>query len=218
MRPSTVPAVLLVDSSAETLEMYAVGIGAAGYRALTVPDADAAVSRLERERPAAVVTDLDFPRGRNGWELIRELQHDRGTRSIPVVVLTARAEPWLAASAQRAGCAAVLTKPCRPWELADVLRRLVPPRPFGRPPAPASRDGVERRLRPRNGGAGELPRPNLETMVVGTYREMPGLSLDLAQAARLFGLRVRTCEVLLDDLVRCGRLRRSMNGRYLDVA
>jgi hypothetical protein len=63
-----------------------------------------------------------------------------------------------------------------------------------------------------------LARHNLENMVVGTYREMPGLSLDLAQAARLFGLRARTCEVLLDDLVRRGRLRRLMNGRYIDAA
>jgi hypothetical protein len=51
-------------------------------------------------------------------------------------------------------------------------------------------------------------------MIVGTYREMPGLSLDLNQAARLFGLRETTCRVVIDDLVNDGRLCRSPDGQY----
>jgi len=54
----------------------------------------------------------------------------------------------------------------------------------------------------------------LVSLVLGTYTEMPALSLTLAQAARLFGLRQRTCEMLFDDLVRSGRLRRGQDGRY----
>jgi hypothetical protein len=52
-------------------------------------------------------------------------------------------------------------------------------------------------------------------MIVGTYHEMPGLSLSLPQAARLFGLRPTTCEVLFDDLVRQGRLRQRNDGQYI---
>jgi hypothetical protein len=54
-------------------------------------------------------------------------------------------------------------------------------------------------------------------MITGTYREMPGLSLDLPQAALLFGLRPTTCRVVLDDLVRGGRLRRATDGQYTSL-
>lgn len=60
----------------------------------------------------------------------------------------------------------------------------------------------------------ERERQHLVTLVLGTYAEMPGLSLHLHQAARLFGLRDRTCEVVLGDLVREGRLRQSRDGQY----
>jgi hypothetical protein len=59
----------------------------------------------------------------------------------------------------------------------------------------------------------------IETATVGTegmvYREMPGLSLHLGQAARLFGLRPATCQIVLDDLVRRGVLRRATDGQYV---
>lgn len=63
-------------------------------------------------------------------------------------------------------------------------------------------------------GASEPGRTWLEAMIAGTYREMPGLTLRLRDAVRLFGLSERTCRILLDDLVHQGRLRRSPAGGY----
>jgi predicted transcriptional regulator of viral defense system len=51
--------------------------------------------------------------------------------------------------------------------------------------------------------------------MLGAYREMPGLILHVRQAARLFGLREETCRIVLEDLMRDGRLRRSADGQYL---
>lgn len=50
--------------------------------------------------------------------------------------------------------------------------------------------------------------------VVAEYREMPGLSLTAAQAARLFGLALDSCVTVLQALVAQGRLRRREDGRY----
>jgi hypothetical protein len=85
-------------------------------------------------------------------------------------------------------------------------------------PNPASRwtsEIPERRSRARqpiNGGA--PARGQLTSQITGGYREMPGLSLDLPQAARLFALDPVTCRVVLDDLVQKGSLVRSSDGRY----
>ena len=73
---------------------------------------------------------------------------------------------------------------------------------------------AERRRLPRNFVQGEPPRAQLTSNIIGAYREMPGLNLTLDQAARLFGLRSSTCRIVLEDLVKDGRLRRSVEGRY----
>ena len=75
----------------------------------------------------------------------------------------------------------------------------------------------ERRRTPRGPVQGELPRAQLTSAVVGAYGEMPGLRLTLGQAARLFGLPDTTCRMVLDDLVKEGKLRRSVEGRYARV-
>lgn len=49
----------------------------------------------------------------------------------------------------------------------------------------------------------------------GEYREMPGLSLTLAQAARLWGFDRSTCELVLANLVERRILKRALNGTYV---
>ncbi len=51
--------------------------------------------------------------------------------------------------------------------------------------------------------------------VVGEYLEMPGLSLTVAQARRLWGLDARTCERLLEELVGEHFLERTSRGLYV---
>ena len=63
----------------------------------------------------------------------------------------------------------------------------------------------------------------IEARILKEYAEMPGLSLTLPQAARLFNLDMRRCAHLLEDLILDGALwtdrreflGRNMPGRYL---
>lgn len=73
---------------------------------------------------------------------------------------------------------------------------------------------VERRTRARSVPDGEPTRSDLVSMIIGNFREMPGMSLHLHQAARLFGIKPVTCRIVLDDLVRHGRLRKLTDGQY----
>jgi len=49
----------------------------------------------------------------------------------------------------------------------------------------------------------------------GEYREMPGLCLTLPQAARLWALDCRTCELILTNLIERRILKRALNGTYV---
>jgi hypothetical protein len=56
---------------------------------------------------------------------------------------------------------------------------------------------------------------DLLSRIEGEYREMPGLSLTLPQAERLWGLDRNTCEFVLTKLMERRFLRRAMNGTYV---
>jgi hypothetical protein len=74
---------------------------------------------------------------------------------------------------------------------------------------------LDRRTHDRGCDGEEPSRERLVNMIVGTYREMPGLCLYVGQASLLFGLHAQTCQVVLDDLVKEGELRRLPGGKYL---
>ena len=73
----------------------------------------------------------------------------------------------------------------------------------------------DRRRHERGTSTSEPSRTHLTSMIVGTFREMPGLSLHANQAARLFGLRQSTCAVVLEDLVAHGQLHRTPDGQFV---
>jgi hypothetical protein len=58
---------------------------------------------------------------------------------------------------------------------------------------------------------------SLATRIRGEYREMPGLRLTVPQACRLWQIDARTCETLLDQLVRDAFLAKTDHGAYIAV-
>lgn len=105
--------------------MYAAWLTEAGF---SVDQAHNGLQALERafERvPDIVVTDLNIP-GIDGFELTRRLKQDPRTSGVPVVAVTGyaafTADPG---RAQRAGCDAVLEKPCSPEDLEAAIRTLI---------------------------------------------------------------------------------------------
>lgn len=59
------------------------------------------------------------------------------------------------------------------------------------------------------------PTRDLLSRVRGEYIEMPGLSLTLAQAERLWALDPQTCRRLLSSLVETGFLKQRADGAYV---
>jgi hypothetical protein len=75
-------------------------------------------------------------------------------------------------------------------------------------------EGADRRRLTRGASRKEPPRRELVATILSLFREMPGLSLQLSQAARLFALGPSTCRVVLEDLVRRGPLQKLPDGQY----
>ena len=119
------PIVLIVEDDQDGRRMYADWLTNAGFQ---VDQAHNGLQALERALdycPHVVVTDLNIP-GIDGFELTRRLRQDSRTRDIPVIAVTGHAafasDP---ARARRAGCDAVLPKPCSPEDLEAAIRDLI---------------------------------------------------------------------------------------------
>lgn len=122
------PRVLLVDDSAEHLELYRSMLhGLATVR--TAERGEDALATARAEPFDAVVLDVMMP-GLDGWEVCRRLKADPATERIPVVMLTCLDAIDVPARARQLGAAAVLMKPCPVERLMLVLSAAVRQRRF----------------------------------------------------------------------------------------
>lgn len=119
------PSVLLVEDDRAGRQMYADWLTEAGFSVDQAHNGLQALERAFHSIPDIVVTDLNIP-GIDGFELTRRLKHDPRTSRVPVVAVTGyaafAADP---ARAQRAGCDAVLEKPCSPEDLESTIRTFI---------------------------------------------------------------------------------------------
>lgn len=77
--------VLVVDDSADTLEMYSAVLERAGYAVHACDSADEALEEAERWRPQVVLTDISMP-GKSGLELIADI-HDHLAAPLPAIAV-----------------------------------------------------------------------------------------------------------------------------------
>ncbi|MDT0528926.1 ATP-binding protein [Micromonospora sp. DSM 115977] len=82
--------ILVADDNADMRAYLARLLGEQGWRVETVGDGRQALEAIRREPPDLVLTDVMMP-GIDGFELLRRLRGQSGTRTLPVVVLSARA-------------------------------------------------------------------------------------------------------------------------------
>ena len=119
------PLVLLVEDDREGRLLFKEWLLDAGFRVETAHNGRQALDRAFELVPDAILTDLHLP-GIDGYELTRRLKHDARTRTIPVLAVTGYA-PYTQdpSRADRAGCDAILPKPCDPDDLCSTLHALI---------------------------------------------------------------------------------------------
>jgi two-component system cell cycle response regulator DivK len=115
------PCVLIVEDYSLTRELYRMILEGACFEVVEATDGVEALLRLRDTTPDLILMDLSMPL-MDGWEATRRLKSDSRTAGIPIVVLTASTSNETAARAKRAGCLALVTKPCMPADLVKTIR------------------------------------------------------------------------------------------------
>jgi DNA-binding response OmpR family regulator len=103
-----------------------------GFDVDVVADGTKALPMLVAAPYAAVVVDLMLP-GRDGYSIVRDIRETPQTESLPIVILTAKADDASTWRGWQAGCDYYLTKPFDPDQLTSVVRRLVTERTVADP-------------------------------------------------------------------------------------
>jgi signal transduction histidine kinase len=116
-------AVLLVDDSAETLELLQVIFARRGYEVVAASSAREAVERARERTPAVIISDISMPEV-DGYDLLERLRGLPGLEAVPAIALTGYASDDDRDRALAAGFAAHIAKPVTPDELLGLVRRL----------------------------------------------------------------------------------------------
>jgi signal transduction histidine kinase len=115
--------VLVVDDSAETVELLEMLFTRRGYDVMGAGSASEAVARAREKAPGLIISDISMP-GVDGYTLLAELRRMPGLEGVPAIALTGHAMDEDRARALAAGFAVHVAKPVDPDELLRVVRRL----------------------------------------------------------------------------------------------
>ena len=116
---------MLVEDDRDGRVLFAEWLHQSGFRVEQAHNGFQALERAFDLLPDAIMTDLNIP-GIDGYELTRRLKTDSRTRQIPILAVTGylpfAQDP---SRADRAGCDAILPKPCRQEDLEATLTALI---------------------------------------------------------------------------------------------
>ena len=116
--------VLLVEDQEDNLDMLSRRLVKRGYEVAIAVDGAEGVENARSEAPDLILMDMSLP-VMDGWEATRILKAEDGTRSIPVVALTAHAMSTDREKAFEAGCDAYETKPIELPRLLETMEKLL---------------------------------------------------------------------------------------------
>ena len=116
--------ILVVDDDRQIVRLVQAYLQQAGFSVMTAYDGEEALHFIRRERPDLVVLDLMLPK-REGSEVTRIVRADETLSSIPILMLTARAEDTDKILGLELGADDYLTKPFNPPEVVARVRAIL---------------------------------------------------------------------------------------------
>lgn len=118
--------ILIVDDENDIIELLSYNLAKEGFDVSSASDGEEALKKIRNETFDLAVLDLMLP-GLQGVDLCRILRNDPKTESLPVIMLTAKAEELDRILGLEMGADDYITKPFSPRELVSrvkaVLRR-----------------------------------------------------------------------------------------------
>jgi two-component system, chemotaxis family, chemotaxis protein CheY len=114
--------ILVVDDSETIRQRVAGALEQAGFAVATAQDGIEGLQRIQEEKPAMVILDVNMPR-MSGLDMLDSI--DVKTSGIPVLLLTTEVQPALMARAKKAGAKGWMVKPVDVDQLVETVRKVI---------------------------------------------------------------------------------------------
>ncbi|WP_088888812.1 response regulator [Leptolyngbya ohadii] len=117
--------ILIIDDDTFIRDVTQVTLSkVAGWSAITAGSGLEGLEQAKQNNLDAILLDVSMP-GMDGFAVFEELQADPKTRSIPVILLTAKAIPADTTPLTQMGLAGVIVKPFDPLEVCHQISKLL---------------------------------------------------------------------------------------------
>jgi signal transduction histidine kinase/DNA-binding response OmpR family regulator len=122
--------ILIVDDERHNRELLEVMLKPEGFLLLSAAGGKEALAIIARQPPDLILLDVMMP-GMDGYEVVNKIKSDPGTKSIPVIMLTALDDRNARMLGLTAGAEDFLTKPVDRAELSVRVRNLLRIKAYG---------------------------------------------------------------------------------------
>lgn len=117
--------IVYIEDDLEMIYLIKMILERKGYEIVSVSDGLKGFETVEQEKPDLVMLDLMMP-NIDGWDIYHQLKTNETTNSIPVIVISAKAQPIdKVLGLQIAKVNNYISKPFRPQELIDSIEEIL---------------------------------------------------------------------------------------------
>jgi CheY-like chemotaxis protein len=127
---STLPKILIVDDDHDTLDLLEIFLYR-DYDLVTAMNGFEALSKVETEKPALIMTDIRMP-VMDGIRFLNSLRRHSSAANIPVIAITSFTKEHAAKSLTSIGFKAVIAKPPDGAAVIDTVAKILKPTPAPR--------------------------------------------------------------------------------------
>jgi len=120
----SVPLVLIADDDEDILTLVALRFRRSGLEVILARDGEEALELIRTRAPDAAVLDIAMPK-LTGLEVVRRIRESEATKTLPVVLLTARAAEKDVELGLDAGADEYITKPFSPQDLYTCVQSVL---------------------------------------------------------------------------------------------
>ena len=118
------PKIVVIEDEVDILEVINYNLSKEGFDVCSALDGEEGLALIKKEVPDLVLLDLMLP-GLDGIEICRTLKADHSTRSIPIIMVTAKGEESDIVLGLGMGADDYVVKPFRPRELMARIRSVL---------------------------------------------------------------------------------------------
>ncbi len=116
--------IILAEDEPQIARLIEFKLKKEGYQVTWKENGEEALEAIKADKPDLVLLDVMMP-VMDGYEVLRRLKEDENLKSIPVIMLTARAQERDVVKGINSGAEDYITKPFHPAELLARVKRIL---------------------------------------------------------------------------------------------